>query len=300
MGFRTVIINSRCKLELSLNFMVCRKENEEKKVVIDEIKLIIINSLHVSITTSLIAELINKKIKLIFVDDKHNPLGELTPYQNNYYSYRKIKTQFCFSQDNKDYLWKEIVKKKILNQANNLLLTNHIEEYKKLMQYIDEVEEADLTNREGHSAKVYFNAIFGKGFSRDDEENVINKYLNYGYSILLSSFNREIKSMGYLTELGIHHIGESNSFNLSCDFIEPLRPLVDKYIIKEFIDESNFKNEFVNMLSLKVYYNGKEIYLDDAIHLYVEDLFNYLNTGDLLKIRFIEYELLIYENGFVF
>lgn len=290
MGFRTVIINSRCKLELSLNFMVCRKENEEKRVVIDEIKLLIINSLHVSMTTSLIAELINKKIKMIFVDDKHNPLGELTPYQNNYYSYRKIKTQFSFSQECKDYLWKLIVKKKITNQANNLLMMNKMEEYNKLIQYGSEVELADSTNREGHSAKVYFNAIFGKGFSRDDE-NVINKYLNYGYSILLSTINREIKSMGYLTELGIHHIGESNSFNLSCDFIEPLRPLIDKYIIKEFINEKNFKNEFANILSLKVMYKDKELFLDNAIHLYVEDLFNYLNTGDISKIRFIDYEL---------
>lgn len=291
MGFRTIVINSKCKLELSLNFMVCRKENEEKRIVIDEIKLIIINSLHVSITTSLIAELINKKIKVIFVDDKHNPLGELTPYQNNYYSFRKVKAQFAFSQQCKDYLWKLIIKKKIFNQAKNLILINKTEEYNKLMQYYQEVEMADSTNREGHSAKVYFNAIFGKEFSRDDEKNVINKYLNYGYSILLSTINREIKSMGYFTELGIHHIGESNSFNLSCDFIEPLRPLIDNYIIKNFINEKNFKNEFVNILNMKVFYKEKELYLDNAIHLYVEDLFNYLNTGDISKIRFIEHEL---------
>ena len=76
------------------------------------------------------------------------------------------------------------------------------------------VIEDDKTNREGHAAKVYFNSLFGKDFSRDNECN-INKYLNYGYSIILSAVNREVKILGYLTELGVHHIGESNSFNLS-------------------------------------------------------------------------------------
>ena len=291
MGFRTVIINSRCKLELSLNFMVCRKEYEEKRIVLDEIKLLIINSLHVSMTTSLIAEIINKKIKMIFIDEKHNPIGELTPYQNNYYSYRKIRMQCSFSQESKDYLWKKIIEKKILNQAKNLIKLQKSDEYCKLIEYSKAIEIGDLTNREGHSAKVYFNAIFGKNFSRDDETCVINKYLNYGYSILLSTINREIKSLGYLTELGIHHIGESNSFNLSCDFIEPLRPLIDSYILRDYINEKNFKSEFANILSLKVIYKEKVVYLDNAIHLYVEDLFNYLNTGDISKIRFIEYEL---------
>ena len=291
MAFRTVIVNSRCKLELSLNFMVCRKENDETKIVLDEVKLLVINSLHVSMTSSLFAEIIKKKIKVIFVDDKHNPIGEITPYQNNYYSYRKIKAQFNFPQQSKDYLWMKIVERKILNQAKNLLISGKDSEFSKLMQYLEEVELCDISNREGHSAKVYFNALFGKGFSRNDEENIINKYLNYGYSIILSTINREIKCMGYLTELGIHHIGESNPFNLSCDFIEPLRPLVDSFIIKGNVNNDNFKHELAKLLSIKVKYQGKELFLDNAIHLYVEDLLNYLNTGDIGKIRFIDYEL---------
>ena len=53
----------------------------------------------------------------------------------------------------------------------------------KLVTYADELEYFDNTNREGHAAKVYFNSLFGKGFSRDDV-NDINAALNYGYSIL--------------------------------------------------------------------------------------------------------------------
>ena len=42
-------------------------------------------------------------------------------------------------------------------------------EYKMLLNYATEVKDNDVTNREGHSAKVYFNALFGFDFSRDDE-----------------------------------------------------------------------------------------------------------------------------------
>lgn len=44
------------------------------------------------------------------------------------------------------------------------------------------------------------------------------------------------------------------------------------------------------MLSLTVKYNEMKLYLDNAIHLYVEDLINYLKTGNLEYIKFIDYE----------
>ncbi len=290
MSFRTVIISSRCKLEYSLNFLVYRNSECEKRILLDEIKTLVIDSLQVSITSNLLFELMKKKIKVIFIDDKHNPEGELVPYQNNYYSYRKIKSQMEIPQARKKILWNEIVRAKILSQANNLAKINKSEAYQLLLNYSLNIVDDDITNREGHAAKVYFNSLFGKDFSRD-EDNDINKFLNYGYSIILSAINREVKILGYLTELGVHHIGESNSFNLSCDLMEPLRSLVDSLVIKNDVNNDNFKLKFIEMLSLKVKYLNKEIFLDNAIKLYVEDLMNYLLTGDEEKIRFIEYEL---------
>ena len=290
MSFRTIIVRDQCKLEYSLNYLVCRKGNEEKRVLLNEVKLIIIDSVLVSISSFLISEIINNKIKIIFSDAKHNPTGEIVPYYNNFYSYRKIKEQLSFSQEAKDFLWSLIIKEKILNQAKNLNILKKIEEYNILIEYRKNVLNGDSSNREGHSAKVYFNALFGKDFNRN-QKNDINLFLNYGYSILLSTISREIKSYGYLTELGIHHIGESNSFNLSCDFIEPFRPLVDLYVIKNKVNIDNYKDEYVKMLSLEVSYNDKKIFLDNAIHLYVEDLLSFLQTGNTDKIKFAYYEL---------
>lgn len=289
MPFRNVIVSERCKLEYSLNYLICRKGMEEKRILLDEIKTIMIQTTQVSITTSLITMISKKKIKLIFCDEKSNPECELVPYQNNFYSYRKIKEQINFV-DNAQSIWAEIVKRKIINQANNLRLMNKDEEFNMLLSYANDVRLDDHTNREGHSAKVYFNALFGMDFNRS-QSNSINMFLNYGYSILLSSINREIKMLGYLTELGIHHIGESNPFNLSCDLIEPIRPLVDYYVITEKVNIDNFKLEFVKMLNLEVKYNNQKIFLDNAIHLYVVDILNKIKKSDSSDILFIEYEL---------
>lgn len=81
MSFRSLVINNRCKLEYSLNYLVVNKGEETKRVLLDEVKMIIINSTQVSITSALISECINKKIKILFGDVKHNLVGEITPYK---------------------------------------------------------------------------------------------------------------------------------------------------------------------------------------------------------------------------
>lgn len=290
MGFRSIVINSRCKLDYSLNYLVVHKGMDVKKILLDEIKLICINSTQVSITTALISECLNKKIKIILSDEKHNPVGEITPYYNNFYTYRKLKEQLSFTEECKGYLWQEIVKNKILNQSLVLKKTDKEKESLILETYANEVTINDKQNREGIAAKVYFKTLFGSDFSRDNscKENI---FLDYGYSILLSSINRIVKMYGYYTELGIHHIGESNSFNLSCDFIEPLRPLADLYVLNGIVNLDNYKEEYIKMLELPVIFNNRTLFLDNALEEYVESLLFYLKNGDIDKIKFINYEL---------
>lgn len=291
MAFRSLVVSSRCKLEYSLNYIIVNRGDEVKRIFIDEVKIIIINTLQVAITAALISECINKKIKICFSDEKHNLIGEVVPYKNNFYANRRIKEQINFSDDSKNFLWQQIIKEKIHNQALNLKYLNNNEIYELLTNYENDVEIGDTTNREGLAAKSYFRSLFGSDFTRDNEIFDENIYLNYGYSIILSTFNRVIKSLGYYTELGIHHIGETNTFNLSCDFMEPLRPLVDSLIIKEEVNMENFKEKMISLLSKEVIYNDRKIYLDNAIEEYSENLISYLKTGDIDKIKFIKYEL---------
>ena len=262
MGWRTVVVNKNCKLSYKNDYLVIRSETLQM-IHLSEINLIIVENGMVSITSYLINELINNKIKLIFCDEKHNPAGEVMPYYGSFNTSKKILNQIKWKKERKDEIWRQIVKYKIHNQAG-LLKKLNIAGYEKLLEFEKEVEMADKTNREGHAAKVYFNLLFGNQFIRGKDDN-INSALDYGYSIILSTMNKEIVSKGYITQIGINHKSEFNEFNLTCDVMEPFRPLIDEIVFENINSEFN-KNikykltEENNMLEMRFQYIYK-IYL---------------------------------------
>ena len=129
------------------------------------------------------------------------------------------------------------IKEKIRKQKELLEYLGK-EEAKLLSSYLKEIVWNDITNREAHSAKVYFNALFGMEFTRT-ADIVINSALNYGYTIMLSAFKREIVANGYITQLGLFHDNMFNPFNLASDLIEPFRVLIDKEVPKKSVSGSS-------------------------------------------------------------
>ncbi|MBQ7243977.1 MAG: type II CRISPR-associated endonuclease Cas1, partial [Bacilli bacterium] len=194
-------------MEYSLNYLVFRTPDTTKRVLLDEIHTLIVQSTAVSLTTSLIAELTKRKIKVIFCDEKSEPTCELSPFYGSHNCAGRIFEQVAWTEESKGLIWKRIVEEKIKNQEKSLRRKAKHDEAKLLREYSLEVLPGDASNREGHAAKVYFNAIYFKGFTRDKECD-INKYLDYGYTVLLAAFNRAVTSAGYLTQLGIHHKNE--------------------------------------------------------------------------------------------
>ena len=225
MSWRVVVISKRAKLDYQLGYLVVRNESVTK-IHLGEISTLLIESTAVSITTSLLAELTKKKIKVIFCDEKRNPSSELVGYYGSHDTSSKVRNQIQWSRNSKDTVWTEIVTEKIRKQKK-LLEYQGKEESKLLDSYLQEIKWNDETNREGHAAKVYFNALFGLDFTRTTDCSV-NSALNYGYSIILSAFTREITANGYITQLGLFHDNMFNQFNLASDLMEPFRVLVDK------------------------------------------------------------------------
>lgn len=289
MSFRTVVITRQSKISYKNRFLVVKQDNDEKYIHLSEIDTIVVDSISVSISAYLLKEIADAKINMIFCDEKHNPFGELSPYYSRHNSSKKIKEQIKWTNKCKDDLWMKIVKNKILNQS---LMLNKIknDKYDLLTSYIDEVVSGDKTNREGHAAKVYFNALFGKDFVRNNNDN-INAALNYGYAILLSTINKEVISCGYLTQLGIHHKNEFNEFNLSCDLMEPFRVIVDNFVYfnQERELNTNYKLDIVNILNNSYKYQNKSYTLKDIIGLFVKNTLNNINNSDEYK-DFIYYE----------
>jgi len=286
-SWRTVVISRRAKLELRLGYLVVRDELQVNKVHLSEMSQLIIENTSVSVTAALLAELAERKIKVIFCDDKRNPNSELVPYYGSHDTSLKVKQQVLWSENIKAAVWTEIVSEKIRNQAL-LLQKLRKDEALLLHQYIEQIELGDVTNREGHAAKVYFNALFGKEFSRT-RDCIINAALNYGYSILLSAFNREVVSNGFITQLGLFHGNRFNQFNLSSDLMEPFRPLVDETVVDMELEgelSHDDKMSLVNILNREVIIDGREHYINNAIKIYCRSVFDALCENDISLMRF--------------
>ncbi len=288
MSFRTVVITKQAKISYKNRFLVVKQDVNENYIHLSEIDTIIVDSISVSISAYLLKELADNKINIIFCDEKHNPFGELQTFYSRHNSSKKILEQIKWTIKDKDNLWMLIVKNKILNQFN-LLQKIKSKQANLVKSYIEEVGVGDKTNREGHAAKVYFNALFGKSFTRGDGSN-IDIALNYGYAVLLSTVSKEIVNNGYLTQLGIHHKNEFNPYNLSCDLMEPFRIVIDSFVYynKDRTLDTNYKLDIVNIFNNTYLFNKKNYTLKDIITFYVK------NTLEVLE-KDKEYKEFIYE-----
>lgn len=286
MSWRVVVIDNQAKLDYKMGYLVVRGL-ETKRILIDEIAVLMITNPAVSFTGFLVEALTDKKVKVIFCDTKRNPVAELMPHHGCHDSSAKIRTQVGWNQAIKDMVWRDIVSEKIRKQAELLLELGKTEQAGLLDTYIGQVEIADATNREGHAAKVYFNALFGMDFTRSADIPV-NAALNYGYSILLSAFNREVSANGYLTQLGIFHGNMFNHFNLACDLMEPFRVIVDRKVLqmKPVQFEKSEKLELLSLLDQKVVIDGQNQFLFNAIKIYTKSVLDAINDNDCGEIRF--------------
>lgn len=290
MSWRTIVITKVSKLDLKLNHMIVRQE-ETIRIPLNEIHTLLVESTAVSMTAALLVELMKRKIKVIFCDEKRNPNCEVMPYYGSHDTSAKVRNQIVWDDYTKKDVWREIVKEKIRNQMK-VLKDYEFEEYSILDGYIKEVEHGDVTNREGHAAKVYFNRIFGDGFSRADD-NPINAALNYGYSLLLSTFNREVVFNGYLTTLGIFHDNMFNQFNLSSDLMEVFRTVIDRCVIemKPEVFGKEEKYQLVDLLNKTVIIDGRKQFLTKAIQIYTKSVLDAIQEKDVSLIRFYKDEL---------
>lgn len=290
MSWRIVVISNSAKLEYKMDYMIVR-QSEITKIHLSEISMLIVESTAVSLTAGLLSELTKRKIKVIFCDEKRNPSSGLVSYYGSHDTSAKVRQQVGWTAEIKKMMWTEIVSEKIRNQQRFLEDLGKKENV-MLTEYLKEIQPGDTTNREGHAAKVYFNAVFGMDFSRS-LDIPINAALNYGYGIILSTFNREIVSNGYITQLGLFHDNMFNQFNLGSDLMEPFRILVDRkvYEMKPEKFEKEEKLQLVNILNQEVTIDGKRNYVVNAIKIYCKSVFDAINDNDVSLIRFYSNEL---------
>lgn len=292
MGFRNVLITEDCKLKLKLNNLIVVKSNgDEVSIPINDINSIVIDNFDVTLTIRLMENLAQNNVSVITCNKQHLPVGIYTGMNIHSRSTKVLNKQISLEENKKAELWEKITKIKIKNQRQVLEMTDCTDEsIKKLNEYYIQVQYYDETNREGHAAKVYFNELFGKDFSRDDDNFLINSALNYGYAIVRAHIARLCVSYGLNTTLGVFHKNEYNQFNLCDDLIEPFRPIVDLLSIKIMYGENLFtikhRRELISIVDHKIFYQNKKMYLANVLDEFVSSYSNFLENGNIDTIKF--------------
>lgn len=275
MGFRTVFVKNGEKLSLKLDNLEVRKSDQKYVIPLIDIDTIILEGDYTVITTRILSAISKYHIAVVICDQKYLPVGMYLGVGQYHRSAKRAIWQASWTESQKELAWTEIVRQKIINQIQMTQLIDTPESRHLLMiDYLDNLMVGDSTNREGHVAKVYFNTLFGNGFSRR-ESDFTNHCLDYGYAIIRAQMARCVSASGLLPMLGIHHKNEYNSYNLVDDLMEPFRPIIDYFVYTDILrrEESYLsyqtRIDIINFLNQILKVNNKNIFIMQAINDYV-------------------------------
>lgn len=278
MGWRTVVVNTHSKLSYKNNHLIFKDASRTELIHLSEIDILLLETTDILLSTMLMKRLVDENILVIFCDDKRLPKSMLMPYYGRHDSSLQLAKQVAWVEEVKAGVWTEIISQKILNQSYVLGEYGFYEKSESLRRLHRELEVFDPTNREGHAARIYFNRLFGNGFSRE-EDNDINAALDYGYTLLLSLFAREVVVTGCMTQFGLKHANQFNQFNFASDIMEPFRPIIDRIVYMNRTSSFvKIKRELFSIFSETYTYMGKEMYLSNVVSDYTKKVVKALNN----------------------
>ncbi|EAC3780681.1 type II CRISPR-associated endonuclease Cas1 [Listeria monocytogenes] len=277
MGWRTVVVNSHSKLSYKNQHLVFKSAYQHEMIHLSEIDVRILETTDITLTTMLINCLVSENILILFCDDKRLPIGKVLPFYGRHDSSLQLSKQLGWDSELKSEVWTEIISQKILNQSTFLSMLDYDEKADSLIKLHETLEMFDPTNREGHAARIYFNQLFGNDFTRE-QENDINSGLNYGYTLLLSIFARELVKSGCMTQFGLKHSNQFNDFNFASDIMEPFRPLVDQIVYEKRAEDFQvIKRSLFELFNKQFDYNDQHMFLTNIASDYTKKVVKVLN-----------------------
>lgn len=208
----------------------------------EDIGLVVVDQPGVTYSHAALSHLIECGAAVVICDRRHLPSGLLLPMAEHTEVVWRLREQIVASKPTQKQLWRQLVMAKIRGQAANV---EDADLRRRLLAMAGRVRSGDPDNLEAQAAKLYWPAwlpeyeripeqggwLEAAVFRRDpDGADSVNSQLNYGYAILRAAVARALVSAGLHPALGIKHANRSNAFCLADDFIEPLRPLVDRAV----------------------------------------------------------------------
>lgn len=289
MGWKTILVQNDWKLSLKNNHLILESDDDKLKYYLEDLDFLIIDNVKSIITVQILIEIANYNISLLINNRKHEPHALYLPINFHSKILKNFQLQMELIDRDKNKAHQKIIQQKIKNQR--LLLENSqlsSEKIDLMKKYENSVLQGDSKNREAISARIFFKELYGSSFIRFNDDG-INKALNFGYKILATRISTAIVKFGLNPSLGVFHKGRENYFNLSYDFIEPFRPLVDMIVSlnSEKINDNLSlitRLELIKILDYKVHIFNSIQTVRNAIDIVVKSYVSFLqskNVNDL-------------------
>ncbi len=203
---------------------------EQVSIPLRDVSCVIVAHPQVACSQPVLADLMACGGTFIVCDDCHQPIGLMLPLQTNTLQAERMSAQAAAPVPLRKRLWKQIVKRKIMGQAQLLRQLRGGDH--GLSAIARTVRSGDTDNREAVAARRYWQALFDDpAFRRRFDAPDRNRLLNYGYAVLRAVMGRAVCGAGLHPSLGIHHHHRNNAFCLADDLMEPFRPLIDAAVV---------------------------------------------------------------------
>jgi len=278
---------------------VCENDKTLGEIPLDTINSVIISADTTTISKQLLTTFAENGIATVICGKNYHPISITLPYENNNEFSKRLKIQVDVSKPLQKRIWQKIIVRKLLNQALTLSqITNNMKATAKIMRFSEMVRSGDPENYEAQGAKVYWEHLFDKKFTRNKDGNDENIAFNYSYTVLRAAMARAITGVGLIPALGIHHRSYLNSFALVDDLMEPYRPICD-FVVKKTLKNNDFdeltpkiKKELASILTLDLKKeNGEKSPLVTCIHKTAYSLFeSYQDKENKISYPCLNYE----------
>lgn len=216
-------------------FLEVRKSGKEiGRVPLDDISTVIISVPGCSLSSALLDHLARRNIPVVVCGQDYLPSSWVLPVQGNNRQFQVMQAQTALSVPKSKRAWQHIVVAKIRNQAE--VLERVGKNRMQLDQLAKKVRSGDPDNCEAQAAKIYWPLLFGSKFRRNRDAPGVNATLNYCYAIVRACVARGVVASGLHPSFSLHHRNPQNPLNLVDDLIEPLRPIVDIFLVAVNLD----------------------------------------------------------------
>ena len=242
---------------------------------LEDIRGVIIATEGVTLTNTLVCELLEQGAFILHCDKKYQPVGLTEPLPQTI-NRDLSRSQACCEPKLRTMIWKKLLHGKLINQIAVLRIMKA--PYSYLEKYLEQ-EKINESACARYYWRRYFNQIGYKQLTRrHDNDHPTNQMLNYAYAVLGAICHRSIVGHGMSPLFGVHHSANFHGHPFVYDVIEPLRPVVD-YHLYMFHESTDYEKTPENWVKharqcwdYKITHAQGTLRLVDAVDLFVQSI----------------------------